>query len=108
MELPGKVLLSTPKMLSLVHNGKEERKAYATSPGSRCFISSLISWQITQQNNRKVSGMNFLKLCTDFPSLTPECLFISVCIRTSLCLIPESFPAYLRMMKDWYLELVVA
>lgn len=28
MELPGKVLLSTPKMLSLVHNGKEERKAY--------------------------------------------------------------------------------
>ncbi|KAM5258778.1 DENN domain-containing protein 1A isoform 11-T11 [Hipposideros larvatus] len=46
--------------------------------------------------------MSFLKLCTDFPSLTQECLFISACILILLCLTPENFPAYLRINLTEY------
>ncbi|XP_019061500.1 DENN domain-containing protein 1A isoform X3 [Fukomys damarensis] len=74
----------------------------AISRGSRYFISYLTSWQITQQKDRRVSGMNFLKLCIDFPSQTQACLFISACILTLLCLIPENFPAYLRINLTEY------
>ncbi|XP_039717319.1 DENN domain-containing protein 1A isoform X5 [Pteropus medius] len=51
---------------------------------------------------RKVSGMSFSTPCTDFPSLTQECLFISACILILLCLIPENFPAYLRINLTEY------
>ncbi|XP_055256880.1 DENN domain-containing protein 1A isoform X3 [Moschus berezovskii] len=51
---------------------------------------------------RRVSGMSFLKLCTNFLSLTQECLFISACILILLCLIPENFPASLRINLTEY------
>ncbi|XP_039717330.1 DENN domain-containing protein 1A isoform X15 [Pteropus medius] len=74
----------------------------AISRGSKYFISFLTSWQITRQKDRKVSGMSFSTPCTDFPSLTQECLFISACILILLCLIPENFPAYLRINLTEY------
>ncbi|XP_015992921.2 DENN domain-containing protein 1A isoform X9 [Rousettus aegyptiacus] len=46
--------------------------------------------------------MSFSTPCTDFPSLTQECLFISACILILLCLIPENFPAYLRINLTEY------
>ncbi|KAM8801387.1 DENN domain-containing protein 1A isoform 9-T9 [Rhynchonycteris naso] len=46
--------------------------------------------------------MSFWKLCTNFPSRTQECPFISACILILLCLIPENFPAYLRINLTEY------
>nr|XP_023485333.1 DENN domain-containing protein 2D-like isoform X4 [Equus caballus] len=95
---------SFSKKTSLVQPSRKqpEPRIVAISPGSKYFISYLTSWQITRQKDRRVSGMSFLKLCINFLSLTQECLFISACILILLCLIPENFPAYLRINLTEY------